>query len=321
MPVTVYQSTDASAPQLDSSLGALCAVLDACLVNGYGAKAGAGWSIAFTGTNKRAYRPPSGALRGYLRVQDDAPRAAPFNNANEARISCFEAMTTVDAGTGRYPGTAATNIILQKAAGIGINSPWIVIADARTVYMFVDSGDFALGWASFMAGEYYSIRSGGDPYNGMIIGNITETLVATPLQSPANENLHRLSALTAGTAGHYVPRAYNNTGPLTSTYTVGKHGNAAHSAAAVVGLLPYPHPVDGGLWLSQVWVHEPSPLPQIRGRMRGFWHCLHPVATLKHGDTWSGTGSLAGKTFMAIGPSADFTAMFVMETSDTWETN
>lgn len=322
MTVTVYQSTDASAPQLDSSLGSLCAVLDACLVNGYGAKAAAGWAIAFTGANKRAYRPPTGALRGYLRVQDDAPRPAPFNNGNEARVFCFEAMTNIDTGTGRYPATTSAFGVIQKSSGIGIYSPWIVIADDRTVYMFVKSGDFGAGWASFMAGEYYSIKTGGDPYNGLIICNVTETLVATPIQSPANENLQKLTALTAATAGHYTPRAPNQVGPLTTTYTVGKHGHPGHSAASLAGILEYPHPTDGNsVWLSQVWLHDAIPTPTIRGRMRGFWHCLHPVASLKHGDTWSGTGSLAGKTFMAIGPTPSFDGMFVMETSDTWETN
>jgi hypothetical protein len=322
MPVTVYASTDGSAPALDGSAGSLCTVLDACLVNGYGAKAAAGWAIAFTGTNKRAYRPPSGSLRGYVRVQDDAPRAAPFNNANEARINCFEAMSAIDTGTGRYPTAAATNVILQKSQGVGINAPWIVVADARTVYMFVQSGDYGNSWASFMAGEYYSLRSGGDAYNGILIGNVTETLVGNPVPSPVNENLPKFSALTAVTAGHYVPRGHSQTGPLiTTNYIVGKHGHPGHSAAALAGVLQYPHPVDGGLWLAQVWVHEPLTLPYVRGRMRGFWHCLHPASTLKHGDTWSGTGALAGKNFMAIGPTPAMDGIFVMETSDTWETN
>jgi hypothetical protein len=317
--VIVYKSTDAGAPALDGSLGSICTVLDACLVNGYGAKAPAGWAIAFTGANKRAYRPGSGLLRGLLRVQDDAPRAAPFNNANECRITCYEAMTTVDVGTGRYPVTG-NGIVLQKAQGIGSNAKWICVADDRTVYFFSQSGDYGNSYASFMAGEYYSLKTPNDPYNGMIIGNITETVAATPAQAPANENLPKLVAFTTSLAGHYVPRPWGGNGPAAATVQVGKHGNAAHSASALSGLMQYPNPFDNGLYLSQVWVHDTLGA-LVRGRLRGFWHCLHPASTLSDGDTWNGTGALGGKSFLAIGPTPDGLGMFVLETSSTWETN
>ncbi|WP_297486902.1 MULTISPECIES: hypothetical protein [Pseudomonadota] len=38
MTVTIYSSKDASAPALTGIAGSLVAVLDACLVNGYGTK-------------------------------------------------------------------------------------------------------------------------------------------------------------------------------------------------------------------------------------------------------------------------------------------
>lgn len=320
MAVTVYRSTDASAPALDGTPGSLCGVLDACLVAGYGAKAAAGWAIAFTGTNKRAYRPPTGLLRPYLRVQDDAPRAAPFNNANEARVNGFETMTTVDAGTGRYPFTATTYCILQKAQAIGTPQPWIVVADDRTVYVFVKSGDYGVGYSSFCFGEYFSLKPGGDSFNSILIGNITETLAATPTQAPGNENLGRLSAFTAITSGHFVPRPWTGIGPATANVGVGKHGNAAHSASNLVGLITYPNLYDNAIYLSQIWIHETNGL-LIRGRMRGFWHVLHPASSLRDGDTWNGTGALAGKQFLAIGPVPDGLGTFVLETSDTWERN
>src|SRR4051812_10218522 len=39
MPPTIYRSTDPGAPRLDGMIGSLQAVLDGCLVNGYGALA------------------------------------------------------------------------------------------------------------------------------------------------------------------------------------------------------------------------------------------------------------------------------------------
>ena len=52
MAVVLYRSTDPAAVQLDGQAGSLVAVLDSVLV-------AAGWSIAFTTTNIRAYRQPA----------------------------------------------------------------------------------------------------------------------------------------------------------------------------------------------------------------------------------------------------------------------
>lgn len=322
MPVTVYQSTDASAPVLNGNAGSLCTVLDACLVNGYGVKAAAGWAIAFTAASKRIYRAPSGALRPYIRVDDTAPRAAPFNNANEARVMASEAATGIDVQTGKFPPTGNGVIMLKDNGAVVTSRPWIVIADDRTVYMWVQSGDFGMGWASMCFGEYFSLQAASDVWNGILIGNPVETIAATPIQVATNEKLPLLSALGATLTGHYVARAPDGFGPQATIYQVGKHGAGQHSQAVLAGLLAYPNRADNGLYLAQVHIHDAiSNLAYIRGRLRGFWHCLHPAATLKHGDTWNGTGALAGKSFMAIGPTPGFDGMFVMETSNTWERN
>lgn len=73
MTVTAYFSTDASAPTLTGTTGSLVALLDAILVNGYGAKAAAGWSIAYTGTSKRDYKQGTGSNGYYLDVDDSGP--------------------------------------------------------------------------------------------------------------------------------------------------------------------------------------------------------------------------------------------------------
>lgn len=322
MPVTLYQSTDVGAPVLNGNAGSLPTVLDAVLVNGYGAKASAGWAIQFTGANKRIYRAPTGLLRAGWRVQDDTPRAAPFNNANEARVRGAEASTGIDTQTGIFPPTG-NGVIFQKNNGAAATArPWIIVADDRTVYMFAKSGDFGDGWGAMCFGEYFALQSGGDAWNSILIGNTVETIAATPIQVPSNEALQKLVGLTSVITGHYVPRAPGGIGPQATIYQVGKHGAGQHSQVALAGLLMYPNQFDSGLYLSQVHVHDIfGGLTMIRGRMRGFWQCLHPAATLKHGDTWNGTGALAGKTFMAIGPTPNFDGMYVMETSDTWERN
>jgi hypothetical protein len=322
MPVTVYKSTDGSAPVLNGNAGSLCTVLDAILVNGYGAKSAAGWAIEFTGTNKRIYRPPSGALRGRYRIQDDAPRAAPFNDGREARMKGSEAASAIDTQTNLFPTVAqfTNGLFLRKSATADATArPWVCIADARTMYFYAYTGDYT-GYAGFMMGEYYSLKSSSDAFNGMVIGRTIEQIAATPVPLATQEGIHVLSAVTALSLGHFVPR--DSSEVSASAVNVGKHGNAAHSAITLVGLTQYPNPVDAGLYLSQVWLHEPGANAAIRGRLRGFWHFLHPVGSdVNDGDTWSGSGPLAGKTFMAIKPTPDGLGVIVMETSDTWETN
>ena len=322
MAVTVYKSTDGSAPVLNGQAGSLCTVLDAILVNGYGAKAAAGWAIEFTGTNKRIYRPPTGALRARYRVQDDAPRAAPFNDGREARIRASEAASAIDTQTSLFPTTTqVTNgLAVRKSATADATArAWVCVADERTMYFFAKTGDYT-GYASFMMGEYYSDKSSSDALNGLVGGRVVEQIAATPIPLASQEPLGALAAVTAAVAGHYTPR--DSTEVSASAVNVGKHGNAAHSAVGLVGLIQYPNYPDSGLYLSQVWLHEPSPNATIRGRLRGFWHFLHPAGSpVNDLDTWAGAGAYAGKDFMAIKPTADGLGMFVIETSDTWETN
>jgi len=322
MPVTVYKSTDGSAPVLTGAAGSLVTVLDAVLVNGYGAKAAAGWSKAYSGTNKAAYRTGAGPQH-YFRVQDDAPNPT-LANGREARVRGFEAMTTVDAGTGPFPTTAqlANGLFQTKSASDdGTARPWIIVADSRTLHLWVKSGWYGANWAGSSFGEYYSTSIPVETHRSIIINRAVELIAATPNMPEVNERLSDLAAVTAALVGHYTPRNWQ--GGMQSAVNVGKHGNAAHSAAVMVGLYPYPSPSDGGVHLAPLTVHEPiSGVSIPRGRVRGLWHWLHPAGSqVSDQDTFSGTGPLAGKSFMIIKPGPGGLGTFVVETSDTWETN
>ena len=51
MTVRIYKSTDSGAPTLTGQAFSLISLLLACLVDGYGSKAAAGWTKPYTGTN------------------------------------------------------------------------------------------------------------------------------------------------------------------------------------------------------------------------------------------------------------------------------
>lgn len=323
MPVTVYKSTDASAPALNGTAGSLITVLDAVLVNGYTGKTAAGWTKPYSGTNLAVYKYGAGPME-FLRVDDSA--AGTWAGGREAYLRGYEDMTAISTGTGPFPTTSQLSVgtFFHKSGKADATAvPWVAIADNRTLYFFAYTGVYA-GWHGFAFGEFYSVKGSGDAYRSILICRASQETVgsgnaAFAIPNSATEYLEQLVGITSNITGHYVPRTWDE---LQSATLVGKHGNAAHSASVLAGVLAYPNNTDNAVYLSQVWLHDGTTNPIIRGRLRGFWHLLHPVGVkINDGDTWSGTGALAGKTFMAIKPTSMGTGTFVIETSNTWETN
>jgi hypothetical protein len=330
---TIYRSSDASAPVLHGDAGSLITVLDACLVNGYGAQSAAGWTKAFSGTNKAAYRGGSG-VQHYLRVQDDAPHGTALGR--EARIRGFETMSDVDTGTGDFPDTTqqTNGLIVRKSAATGTTArDWIIFADDRTIYGFFYSADVANVPTSWMFGEGFSLQS-GDAFNTIITAR-TGANENSNVVTVTQENLTRLAPMSATAStrfaglAHYMPRGYTGTG---GSAHVGKHGDmtkgdgASTGQSYLNGLVPYPNPEDGGLMLSPIWIHDPNTAPSynIRGRMRGFWHFLHDPSSVADGDVFAGVGELSGKSFTVVKVPFVATvtrAVCIIETSNTLETN
>lgn len=319
---TIYRSTDSSAPVLSATVGSLVAVLDACLVNGYGSKTAAGWTKAFSGTNKAAYLQGTGSSGFYFRVQDDAP-----NNGGEARGTGYVTMSDVDTGTNPFPtaaqglsGSVAALCLRKSQDGSGSTPcPWIVVADSRTVYIFTTPGDVANTYCCFVFGDFYSLKPTTDAYRCMIVGRTAEAT-----GSGSAESFSANSAVSSSTTGHFVAREYGGTG---ASIPVGKHGDAAATNNVGLlgpGLVGYPNPTDGYMYLNPLWIHDvgTTPANSLRGRMRGIWQLLNPTSSVSNGDTGSGasSGNLAGKTFLFIKNSPN-TSMYVIETSNTLESN
>jgi len=320
--VTVYKSSDASAPVLTGVAGSLITLLDAVLVNGYGAKAAAGWTKPFSGTNLAMYRNASPGTQSYWRFDDASPNTTAVGR--EAQFRGSEAASGISTQTGPFPTTtqlATSGLAVRKSQSADATArPWIVVADAITAYLFTLPGDFT-GYSACCFGDIYSLVT-SDAYRGISIGRGVQN-------SPLDDDDRLDDVATVGAAGvltgHYMPRHY--VGQIQTAIAVGKHGDAIkgnnQGTIGSVGIVSYPNPADAALYLAQVWVHEDQGTQMvIRGRMRGFWQFLHPVgAGVNDQDTFSGTGALAGKTFLVVRPTANGQGLFIMETSNTWETN
>ena len=85
------------------------------------------------------------------------------------------------------------------------------------------------------------------------------------------------------------------------------------------GTVPYLNGPDGIAYTSPLWVHESG--SHLRGRIRGLREWLHALTALNDLDTFSGTGTLASKTFLFVKTLSNQSGAMVLETTDAWETN
>lgn len=347
MTVTTYRSTDASAPVLTGSVGTLLTVLDACLVNGYGALSAAGWTKPFSNSgNIGCYKNSATDGTGFcLNVNDAGPGAG---GAREARMTGFETMSALSTGTGQFPTSG------QMAIGIGAvvcrksttadstARAWTIVADDTVFYLFTETGDNVTPVTAypFMFGDFFSFKA-SDAYRCMIIGRNAENTA-----SASNDGFSALMTtspvfLTQTMIGHYMPRTFTGIG---GALLFGKHidhaklgafgPNGSLSGASVLGFsngvclgyspsslssFPYPNGPDGGLYVSPIWLHHSS---VVRGYLKGLWAPLHD-RPLNHNDTYSGSGNMSGKSFLAQSVVAYNTGVTVngqvhLETSSTW---
>lgn len=310
MPWTLYKHTDASAPVLNGTRGSLIALLDACLVTGYGDKAGAGWTKPYTATNKAAFRMGSGLLRSYVLVDQVTP-----TQSAEAEVRLYESMT--DISTGVNPTTK----VHARGSATNDSTPiaWWLVGDDRT---FAFAATYAPGipqlFTTFVCGEFRSFVP-NDLYACLAIGRHTpgdNSQTSEPcaqLSDLGNLSAFRLSRDCVGVAKDRVVTA------LRTGYKC-SYGD---------GPLDFPNPADGSLVLTPILLETTDSVGAVlRGSIRGLWASCHKNATIPFsvGDTVSGTGSSAGRTFVCIGRCASYNSTtlqgwWFLETSDTVERN
>lgn len=305
MAVTVYKSSDTSAPVLTGQVGSLVALLDACLVNGYGSKSAAGWTKAFSGTSTASYL---GTAGHYLDVNDAAAGAA---GAQEANVRGYEAMTAVATGTNPFPTTAqaaSPGLYIRKSATADATARgWVLLADGTTFHLFILSGDTAGRYQTFSFGRFYSFKT-GDTYRSLILGHN-----ATGASTSAGLDVGSINSTTSATvAGVFSPRGQAGTGTSSSANLFG--------VGSTVWASPFngPNLADSKVYISRLFVGEASSTAGLRGYLRGVYQII-TAAGLSDGDTFSGAGDFAGKTFLVLNRSVNG-AYMALETS-AWDSS
>jgi hypothetical protein len=326
----IYKSTDASAPTLAGvvggayssgwAAGSLLELLRQILVVGYGSKAAAGWSLAYHGTSEGVFQQGAGC-GFYLHMLDDGSATA---GAKEASFNGGESYTAYNTGTALFPTSAQNSGKLYMRKSDTADStvrPWICFADAKTFYLFTvpQHGSGTEYYAGMGFGDFATYYS-GDAYNCIAIGRTTSASTDTL----TNDNLDLTSVFATISNGHYVARGYAQAG---ASVAVGKTGGAAltnqggtQALAAATGM-PFPNPTDGKFYLGRCYIQDGTTIPStsLRGYLRGFWIPMHNSSILPMEYTFTGSGSIAGRSFRTLGLRTGSNGRYVMETSDTWD--
>lgn len=234
-------------------------------------RAPAGFSKAFSGTNKAAYRADDVAsTRLYLRIDD--------SGTTSARIRGYEDLTDIDTGTGLFPTDAQFSgggyVYKANAAG----RAWALYSDGRAVYFFSDAAGSSTWWGSFAFFDIVSYVA-ADAYG---CGIITTNSVTGPCY------LYDLESSSYS----WLARGYLQTGGsiASARYSHGKLSSMGSDGQA------YPAPADNGahFWPVEVW----EATTHARGMMPGLWAPIHTAATLTHGTVVSDVPQLAGRNLI-----------------------
>lgn len=93
-----------------------------------------GWTKAFSGTNKAAYKSTTSASGCYFRVDDSGA----YNNASGQPARGYESMTGVDTGSSPFPTTEQqANFNWRRSTDASGDRLWALVADDQFFYLFV----------------------------------------------------------------------------------------------------------------------------------------------------------------------------------------
>lgn len=322
MAVTIYKSTDASAPSLTGQVSGLITVLDAVLVNGYGSKTAAGWAKAFTGTNIAAYRAAAGN-RYYLGVDD--------TNAQNARVRGFETMSAAGvalaSGTGPFPTDVQVSggrYVYKSSSADTQVRPWVIFASDRFFLMFFDNGTAS---ATPNAGGYQGVFAFGDFFSFVATDTYNTMIAAADSASSGSPTSLSDSVTTVAASSAvpvYSPRIAAGTGASVALSRM-SFGNMLSGTAGSGGAsTPSPYPANGvgGLYCPPILLIEAPNTSScvVRGMIPGLFHMPHVASSFTLADTFSGAAAtqLAGRTFEIVRERFNNGGWFIETTAGGW---
>lgn len=250
------------------------------------------WASPFTGTNKAVYRSANtSSNRFFLRILETGGTAG---GQKECAVWAAESMSDVDTGTNLFPTAVqlANGVCWPKSGTADATArAWTIIGDDKAFYVIVNTGASITTICSMGFGHVNTFKA-GDGFNTFIAGQTTFN------SNAAGQGLTQSSTWgNAGNTGLYLARSYTQTGGSTvaGLTTTG----AGRTAFGGFAQLPYPHPVDNGLYVAPAYITEAITGVPVRGRLPGYYDTMH-LTPLSHYDQSTGVVGLSGATLVAI---------------------
>jgi hypothetical protein len=357
---TVYNASDRSAPQLTGTSGSLLALLDACLVNGYGTKPGAGWTKPYPnegGNTIGAFQQGSGS-RLYLHINDAAPTASATMGTRDAWATGWDILSSISSsngsltgsvgsGNGQFPlqtqvySTAAQgaipsgSLVWRKSTTADTTTRyWTMFADSSSLYLFTLPQDATGGYHFCMFGDIFSLKQTADTNKVMISGKSVGGYNATSDERFDGGDV--ISLALTNVAAAISLKSFMSRGPsgVGASIIVNKVGDVSKNA--IVNVLESNQGTAAGYTTMTGNLPTPNPVDNslymspifisdantgaLRGRLRGMWQMCHPIANFTDGQVISGGNEYAGKTFQCVTPGPH-SGQWWIETSATIETN
>jgi hypothetical protein len=267
---------------------------------------GLGWSIVFTGTDKRVYQAPTGNRRmlrvdnslaagwtasyakfGKVAVSDyfldiDTPSNNYYSPYDGTSIKTSVASNQVLSGSGvtaingwykwyyaRGDGSAATEI-----SAIGeFNRSWTVVGDNRGFYFLTELNNAGNGKTGYCFTDFISYKT-GDTANTVYS--------AFPIQAQANQNISWAVGADYSTyfnrstdgSGKLLYQGTNGTGPNTQFTFFTLNTNSSTVVPGTSTGITYPNGPDNSAILFPVWICQTSNA-DVRGVMPGMLWLLN----------------------------------------------
>jgi hypothetical protein len=175
---------------------------------------------------------------------------------------------------------------------------WMIIADETTCLIFIQSADNASVYYCAYLGEFYSYVA-ADPYKNILMGRADNSGLWTDGSMAA---VIQGGIAYAALANHYQARSYagGNAGAACLKTVFFSPTNNGVGCTNDNTPPPYPDPATGGLNMSPFGVWTTAATFGLHGELRGVFAINHGGNNFADGDTFSGTGAFAGRTFVIV---------------------
>jgi hypothetical protein len=298
MSTFVFKSTDAGAPVISTAAGSFRDMLKKCLVTGYGALPGAGWTEKFVSGNTSVFEGAGGGA--VLQVIDPgATTAGATNSTTAVCLRMFDSMTSATVGVN---GTGLTGVPGVDKTGMA-NRAWVVVATPNTVHFMLNY----YGYSSTGTGGIQHFSFG--KFDSLLPGDTNNSIIWTGNQTANNDT----NSVSLSATHIYIPHDYTGLSAAKQVnLSVGIQQSYIGDYIGSGNALAFPNQIDGKLHLLPVRIYEPG--AGYRGVLPGILSSTCPNAPFANLDTVNGAD---GKTYVVMqGYNAG--QWVFLERSSTW---